>query len=981
MNQLPFRPLLLSLATASTALVAGCDIDSTSKQPASPYVYSATGCTVLNAVTGACALLTGYVPDLNGDGQPDFYVPGTHPRFNPATSDLPLNTDLLFNGTIDGTAYVANPDGAANPVLAAINVLDGWSTSAAFDIAISGSIDPASVNDGSNPATAALQNVFLLPIESDGDALDPDNIKLPPATFDSAKVAATKFVAQTISLDSGNNNIIRIAPKTPLRPKTKYLVVLTNGIKDATGNPLTASASYELLGVGDADACAAAGVNIRLQPLCDAIGGWEALAVGFIKARNTTLNSAYSLTLPVDEAVLKSSLTLTYTFTTTDPVSPLVAMAAPRAALVQAQKAYGINNADAIANVVSTMTTNGVTLSTPTARPVAVNPATGTVLSAFNAALDSGAKLYTGTITLPYYQSAPASTADFSHLATNWTPDSAVGGSTAGSALAAALGFPVLPLPDGNDPAVTTDSGPANVTYRYPFAGKTADLKVPLQVTLPDATYTPTGAPANCGTLFGGMVGTGYPVAIYVHGIGSDRTSAVSLANALAKACVATVAIDLPMHGVAPSSAFYAPDPDGAGPATASASYGLNIEQNTTLAGLYPGAIERHFNQVMGATGAPAGMNLAVDSTDGSGTLFINLKNFANSRDNLRQAVMDLLNLNASLGSISALDLDGASSATDFDLSKVYVVGASLGGIIGGTFTAVNQLAYAADAKVYQLALAASPDAPLFAPKLTPVKALAVSGAGSQVSRILENSQFFSPSILGGLAAAGVTQGTSNYEKFMYVVQSAVDAGDIVNFASILNNGTVPLAGFDTDGDGNDNDVLTENGLDVKLLAQRIVGLPTDATELAADLAVLTGIGDTTTDPASKYTADKVVPNNAWPVALGNAIPAPLAGTDPLATLLGLSAPATVPNATEPTGNGLLISMQIGHHASLLRPNEASDVAPTNGEYLATVEMQTQIASFLNGGLSSNGTFVSVGTAGPALGMPADTAANFIQQP
>lgn len=972
MTRLPFNRLMLSTAMISAlAMTGGCGVDDADTKHASTVTYGANaggpGCDILDTVTGTCALIVSV---------PDYFVPGVHPRFNPAASDLPLNTDILFSGTVDGTAYVANPDGAANPVLSAINLLDGWSTSAAFDIALSGSIDPTSVNDGSNPATAAMQNVFLVPIESDGDALDPGNIKAPPATFDSTKVAAMKFVAQTVSLDGGSNNVLRIAPTTPLLPKKKYLVVLLNTIKDADGNAITRSAAYDVLGSDDPLASAA------LLPVRDAVQGWEALAVGFIKARNAMLNSGYSLTLPVDDAALRSSLTLTYTFTTTDPVGPLVAMAAPRAALVRAQQAYGIGDAEAIANVVSTLTADGVTLSTPAARDVAVSPVTGTVLSAFNTALDSGAKLYTGTIALPYYQAAPASVADFSHLATSWTPDTALGGSTAGAALASALGLPVLPLPDGNNPSVTTDSGQANVTYRYPFAGKTTDLKVPLQVTLPDAAYTPAGAPANCGTLYGGVVGTGYPVAIYVHGIGSDRTSAVSLANALAKACVATVAIDLPMHGVAPSNAFYAPDPDGAGPAAASTNYGLNIEQNATLATLYPDAVERHFNQVMGATGTPTAMNLAVNSTDGSGSLFINLKNFANSRDNMRQAVMDLLNLNASLASISALNLDGASAATDFDLTKVYVVGASLGGIIGGTFAAVNQLAYAADAKVYQgLALASSPAAPLFAPKLTPVKALAVSGAGSQVSRILENSQYFSPTILGGLAAAGVTQGTSNYEKFMYVIQAAVDGGDIVNFASILNNGTVPVAGFDTDGDGNDNDVLTENGLDVKLLAQRIVGLPSDATELASDLAVLAGIGDTTTDPVSKFIADKVVPNNAHPVALGSAIPAPLAGTDPLTRLLGLSAPATIPNAAEPTGNGLVLSMQIGHHASLLRPNEASTIAPTNGEYLATVEMQTQIASFLNGGLSSNGTFVSVGTAGPALGMPANTAANFVLQP
>lgn len=71
-----------------------------------------------------------------------------------------------------------------------------------------------------------------------------------------------------------------------------------------------------------------------------------------------------------------------------------------------------------------------------------------------------------------------------------------------------------------------------------------------------------------------------------------------------------------------------------------------------------------------------------------SGSLFINLSNFANSRDNNRQGTLDLLNLNAS---ISQMDIDGdANNGPDLDVSRVYFVGHSLGGINGIPFVSIN---------------------------------------------------------------------------------------------------------------------------------------------------------------------------------------------------------------------------------------------------------------------------------------------------
>ena len=173
---------------------------------------------------------------------------GTYPKFNPVTSDLPLNTDLIFADapTSDGTANVGV---ATNPVEAAVNGLDGFSTNAYFDIAFEGSIDSASVctlTDATVKMACALPNVFLLPLNTGaGDALDPSNID-PMSPVLSA--AITPVTASVVSLDGGTNNVLRVIPEQPLQAKTKYLVFVTNTVMDANGDPIKASTAYDLLG-------------------------------------------------------------------------------------------------------------------------------------------------------------------------------------------------------------------------------------------------------------------------------------------------------------------------------------------------------------------------------------------------------------------------------------------------------------------------------------------------------------------------------------------------------------------------------------------------------------------------------------------------------------------------------------------------------------------------------------------------------------
>ncbi|RYY75077.1 MAG: hypothetical protein EOO52_12280 [Gammaproteobacteria bacterium] len=647
--------------------------------------------------------------------EPEAFVAGTHPRFDPVISDIPFNTDLIFAkaGTTDGTADVGSP---SDTVRATLNGLDGFSTSAFFDVMIEGSVDAATV--------VPMKSVILLELDTGGkDALNPANII-------GIKGAAT-FDTKVVSLDGGTNNAIRIRPTLPLTSKAKYLVVFTNDIKDSSGKALTRSWTYNALHDTSYP------ILESLLPVRNAVVGWETLASGFL-SKVTGLTTAAAT----------DKLVLTYTFTTTDPQAPLIAMAAPRAALAASQITAGVASATAVGNV--TALDMGGLLSTPKQRSLKISAATGVDMGVLsNGALAGNVgKLYTGFIKLPYYLTAPGSLPFGAYLTKNWAPD---------LTLASQLGVAV---------PKDVDATSYNVTYRYPFAAKTSDETVPLQVTLPESgLVSGLSGSLTCGQIFGV---NGYPVVIYIHGITSDRTSGLALAHTLAGRCVATVAIDLPLHGVAATNPFVGV---------------LNVEKGQLIpfATLYgtDAPHERHFN-VAGPGGAPAPMNFSTPTaSDGSGAQFTNLGYLLNTRDNNRQAVMDLLNLNASLKGLDA-DFVQAQGAK-LNLGNVNVVGHSLGGIIGSVFTTVNQIAIANDAKINLTS------------NLNPVRSLVASVAGTQVAQILVNSATFAPVINAGLAKAGVNIGTSNYEKFLYAAQTAMDSGDPVNFAQLLPTLKIPV--------------------------------------------------------------------------------------------------------------------------------------------------------------------------------------------
>ncbi len=213
----------------------------------------------------------------------------------------------------------------------------------------------------------------------------------------------------------------------------------------------------------------------------------------------------------------------------------------------------------------------------------------------------------------------------------------------------------------------------------------------------------------------------GWPVLIFQHGLTRNRLDAVGVADSFADQGYVVVSIDLPMHGLtAASNPFY----DAANERT----FNLDLVKNDTLASGPDGTI------------------------DGSGTHFIQVPNPLVTRDNLRQGAVDLLALTRSLG---GLNLD-ADPAGDINTSRIHFLGHSLGAIVGGVY-----LGTAAAAEVVTGELA---------------------NPGGGVAQTIFDSPAFGPRIKAGLAAQGITEGSTLYAQFIRDAQTAVDAGDPINY-------------------------------------------------------------------------------------------------------------------------------------------------------------------------------------------------------
>jgi len=303
-----------------------------------------------------------------------------------------------------------------------------------------------------------------------------------------------------------------------------------------------------------------------------------------------------------------------------------------------------------------------------------------------NAGLAGHANIYVGDVAVTYYLAEPSLADPTAPLTRYWHAAAA-------------------PPPPLQDPA-----SERNLTRFNPVPAPTdLALQIPVLLTVPNASAVAGAArPPN-----------GWPVVIFQHGITRNRTDMLAMADAFADAGFVVVAIDQPLHGItSTTNPFYQP--------THERTFNLDIANNTT--------------------GAP-GPDQVIDS---SGSYFINLTSPLTSRDNLRQAVADLLSLTRSL---SVLDLTG-DGVPDIDTTSIHFVGHSLGAIVGGVYAGVA----------------------------SQVKTATLAMPGGKLSNLLIDSATFGPRITAALGAKGLTPNTTLFNQFLRDVQNAADAGDPFNY-------------------------------------------------------------------------------------------------------------------------------------------------------------------------------------------------------
>ncbi|MDB6089549.1 MAG: Extracellular lipase, Pla/cef family [Gammaproteobacteria bacterium] len=279
----------------------------------------------------------------SGNGNPGGETPVTPPAtttalFQPLQGILPYPTDLYFAGSTDGTLNI-QPANALMPNQAAVNALDGFSTTAVIRAGFGGAL---------NPASFTASSVIVVQVTIDNTTKATTGVVQP-------LVFGTDYTVGVGPEAGVGSSILEIRPVHPLVPSTGvsdngYLVILTNGITDASGKAATPDTDY---------------ANIKAaQPTCSAIA--DSSLNGICKLTGAHLQIAHAL--GIDPA----NIVLSFSFTTQ-----------------------------------ATADTMAVITQTATAQPLSVHN-TGLTTAQANPLLKGHATIYLGTLSVPYYLSRTA---------------------------------------------------------------------------------------------------------------------------------------------------------------------------------------------------------------------------------------------------------------------------------------------------------------------------------------------------------------------------------------------------------------------------------------------------------------------------------------------------------------------------------------------------------------------------------------------
>ena len=813
--------------------------------------------------------------DSNTGNHPTF---GTLSLFDPVASDpssgtiVPFPFNGLFSGTSDATLNIPNTAGTS--FVTAANLTDGFSTTASIFTDLLGFVDYS---------TAA--NAILILDTSTGTFLVPGVDYTVQAS--SAMVGVSSTSPVTLRPLREHRSRLLIEPLRPLKPSTTYIVAVTTGLQSTDGIGARASDLF-LTANSDTKLCRLTVPEIGSELLCTAAGAGAAAAA----ASDTPVLAVFSATQLATLETLRRSLI--------------------RPAVTALKAVFGAVNApdtllDSEIVIAWPFTTQSVTKT----MLLMAEDATARDLFVANTTISTGelglglpdyADIYAGTFAVPYYLAnntqSPVVPPFPNPLTQFWLSDPMSRDSTASF------------LGTANACALLAQSVSTSVCFPRPLVRSTETI--PVLVAVPNNNVCAVN-PSLCTDGVVNKPDDGWPVAIFQHGITRSRTDMLAVAPALASAGFVVVAIDMPLHGLTNNSANPATNPfyrnqvlTAGAPAlvTGERTFDLDLVDNTPDTA----------NPCLASNNQP---DTAIDS---SGTHFLNLSSLITSRDNLRQAEVDILELARSM---SNLDLDstlGAPVATDIDENRIHFVGHSLGGAVGTVVLGVVDN--------------------------TRIQAASLNTPGGTFSKLIDASASFGPRVSSGLGCSGVFEGTDTYETFLRFAQHLTDPGDAINYA-VAANANHPIHMIEVI-----NDAVVPNSTE-----------STCPSTLPAGLSV-TAAGTTPTDvlaanAAAGSTLLAACPGSASQDETINS--GFLSGTDPLVALMGLdvTGPITAATVTPTCVSGdrvVQFAAGTAEHSTLLTPDNSATPTPDADFLAATLEMQGEIASFL----ASNGAAISI---------------------
>jgi hypothetical protein len=194
--------------------------------------------------------LSGCGLDQKDPDFPDSIAPTTfNALFNVGAGQVPLPTDMFFlyaasTGVVDGTPTIPAPFNGPPFTYqgATLDGQDGWSTTSYSSTSFNGSLDPSTVNG----STVKVVEMYL-----DNVTKTPATTLPPGVTSPVIRVltAGTDYAVQVSPDIDSFGRILSVTPLKPLRPSTGstnigYVVLVTNGVTDTSGNPAQPSDLY-----------------------------------------------------------------------------------------------------------------------------------------------------------------------------------------------------------------------------------------------------------------------------------------------------------------------------------------------------------------------------------------------------------------------------------------------------------------------------------------------------------------------------------------------------------------------------------------------------------------------------------------------------------------------------------------------------------------------------------------------------------------